>query len=70
MWSVIKETSDIIWVVCYKLLPCDSVSIIKKLFVSWQFFKTYGVINYGSGWKKDGINQYLFKMSNLQTSKK
>ena len=31
----------------------------KKMSVSWQFFKTYGVISYGSGWRKDAVNQCL-----------
>ena len=35
------------------------LSIIQKLFVSLQFFKTHGVISYGSGWKKDVVNQCL-----------
>ena len=35
------------------------LSIIEKLFVSWQFLETYGVINYGSGWRKDVVNQRL-----------
>ena len=34
------------------------LSTNEKLFVSWQFFQTYGVISYGSGWKKD-VNQCL-----------
>jgi len=35
------------------------LSIIEKLFISWQFFKTYSVINYGSGWRKGVTNQCL-----------
>ena len=35
------------------------LSIIKKLFISWQFFETYGVINNGSGWRKDFVSQCL-----------
>ena len=31
----------------------------KKLLVSWQFSGRYDVTKYGSGWKKDVINQYL-----------
>ena len=31
----------------------------KKLLVSWQFSGTYGVIKYGSGWRKDIVNQCL-----------
>ena len=30
-----------------------------KVFISWQFFKTYGITHYGSGWRKDVINQCL-----------
>ena len=33
------------------------LSANEKLFVSRQFFETYGVINYGSGWRKDVVNQ-------------
>ena len=33
--------------------------MIEKLFVNWQFFETYGVINYGSGWRKDVVNERL-----------
>ena len=35
------------------------MSIIEKLFVSCQFFETSCVINYGSGWRKDVVNQRL-----------
>ena len=28
------------------------MSTNEKRFVSWQFFETYGLISYGSGWKK------------------
>ena len=31
----------------------------KKLLVSWQFSGTYGVTKYGSGWRKDVVNQRL-----------
>ena len=31
----------------------------KKLLVSWQFSGTYGVTKYGSGWRKDVVNQCL-----------
>ena len=44
--------SDIIWVVCYK--PTAIWASVEK-----QFFETYGVINYGSGWRKDVVNQCL-----------
>ena len=48
--------SDIIWVV---LQTYCRLSIIEKLFVSWQFFETYDVINYGGGWGKDVVNKCL-----------
>ena len=35
------------------------MSIIEKLFVSSQFFETNDVINYGSGWRKDVVKQYV-----------
>ena len=41
------------------LLVLFEVSTNKKLFVSWKFSGTYGVIKYGSGWRKDVINQCL-----------
>ena len=31
----------------------------KKLLISWQFFGPYGVTKYGSGWRKDVVNQCL-----------
>ena len=31
----------------------------KKLLVSWQFSGPYGVTKYGSGWRKDVVNQCL-----------
>ena len=31
----------------------------KTVFISWQFFETYGIINYGDGWRKDVVNQCL-----------
>ena len=31
----------------------------EKLFVSWQSSPTCGVLNYGSGWRKDVVNQCL-----------
>ena len=30
-----------------------------KLSVSWQFFETYDVINHGSSWRNDDVNQCL-----------
>ena len=35
------------------------LSIIENLFVSWQFFETYGVINYGSGRRTDIVKEWL-----------
>ena len=54
-WSVIKETSDII---CLLQTYCH-LSIIEKLFVSWQCFETDGVIDYGSGGRKDVVKHCL-----------
>ena len=34
------------------------LGIIEKL-LNWQFVETYGVFNYGSGWRKDVVNQCL-----------
>ena len=31
----------------------------KNMLVSWQFSGTYGVTKYGSGWRKDVVNQCL-----------
>ena len=31
----------------------------KNLLVSWQFYRPYGVTKYGSGWRKDVVNQCL-----------
>ena len=47
--------------VCYKLYKLTA----EKLLVSWQFFETYGVINCGSGWRNDIVNQCLEFDSNL-----
>ena len=33
--------------------------LTKKLLVSWQFSGPYGVTKYGSGWRKDVVNQCL-----------
>ena len=35
------------------------LNIIKKLSLSWQCFEIYGAINYGSGWRKNVVNQCL-----------
>ena len=56
-WSVVKQMSDIIWVVCNKLTTVWAPT--KKLLVSWQFSGPYGVTKYGSGWRKDVVNQCL-----------
>ena len=50
----IKQTPDIIWVVCNKLTTVWAPT--RKLLVSWQFSGTYGVTKYGSGWRKDVVN--------------
>ena len=42
MWSVIKETSSIIWVVCYRLTAIH-FEHHRQTVRSWQFFETYGV---------------------------
>ena len=31
----------------------------QKLLISWQFSGPYGVTKYGSGWRKDVVNQRL-----------
>ena len=57
-WSVTKQTSDIIRVVSNKLTtvwaPTNKQK--KQILVSWQFS---GVTKYGSGWRKDLVNQCL-----------
>ena len=52
-----KKTSDIVWVVCNKLTTVWAPT--KKMFGSWQLYGTYGVTKYGSGWRKDVVNQCL-----------
>ena len=52
-----KQTSDIIWVVCNKLTTVWAPT--KNLLVSWQFSGPYGVTKYSSGWRKDVVNQCL-----------
>ena len=47
------KTPAIIWVVCY------ITTTKENLFVRWPFSETYGVINYGSGWRNDDVNQWL-----------
>ena len=46
-----------IWVVCNKLTTVWAPT--KKKHVSWQFSGPYGVTTYGSGWRKDVVNQRL-----------
>ena len=56
-------------IVSYKRNVCSNLScllqtychlsIIEKLYVSRQFSETCGVINCGSGWRKDVVNQCL-----------
>ena len=41
------------------LQTCCRLNITEKLFVSRQFFETYGVVSYGSGWRKDVVNLCL-----------
>ena len=54
MWSVIKQMSDIIWVVCNKLITVWAPT--KKYSWAGSFFGTYGVTKYSSGWRKDVVN--------------
>ena len=57
--GVVKETSDrpIILVDCYEFTtPFEH----QRKTVCWlTVSETYGVINYGSGWRKDVVNQCL-----------
>ena len=48
--------SAVIWVACNKH---HCLSTNKKLLVSWQFSGPYGVTKYGSGWRKDVVNQCM-----------
>ena len=54
---------DIILIVCYKPTAIGVLKIIKKKYidksVSCQFLEAHCVINYGSGWRKDVVNQCL-----------
>ena len=50
MWSKLSFTN---------LLPFEHN---EELSVSWQFFLTYGVISYASGWRKDVVN-YCCRLS-------
>ena len=43
---------------CLLQIYCH-LSTNEKLSVSCQFFQTCGVINYGSGWRKDAVNRCL-----------
>ena len=56
--AAINDTPCFIWVVCNKL-NYYCLSTKKKLLVSWQFSGPYGVTKYGSGWRKDVVNQCL-----------
>ena len=56
-WSVLKQTSDIIWVVCNKRTTVWAPT--KKLLVSWQFSGPQGITKYGIGWRKDVVNHSL-----------
>ena len=58
-WVVIKEMPEITWAVCYKLAAFWAPAQNCPLLVSWQFSETYGGTNYGSGWRKDVVNQCL-----------
>ena len=46
---------------CFILVVCNKLTTVwaptKKLLVSWQFSGLYGVTKYGSGWRKDVVNQ-------------
>ena len=56
MWAVIKETPDIISVLCHKILLFEH----QRKTVRWlTVFRDYGVISYGSGLRKDVVNQCL-----------
>ena len=55
--SVMKQMSDIMWVVCNKVTTVWAPT--KKLLISWQFSGPYGVTKYGSGWRKYVVNQCL-----------
>ena len=55
-WSVIKQTSDIIWVLCNKL---TSVWAPTKNCSLAEFSGPYGATKYGSGWRNDVVNQCL-----------
>ena len=35
----------------------EKLSTNEKLLVNWQFSGPYGVTKYGSGWRKDVVNQ-------------
>ena len=52
-----KETPGII-LSCLLQTYCY-LSTNEKVFVSWQLLQIYGVISYGSGWRKDAVNLCL-----------
>ena len=56
-WAVIKDSPDIIWVVCYKLAAIWAPT--KSCPLADSFFETYGVTIHDSGWKKDAVNHCL-----------
>ena len=51
-----KQTSGINWVLCNKH---TTVWAPTKKLASWQFSGPYGATKYGSGWRKDVVNQCL-----------
>ena len=61
--AAINDTPCFMWVVCNKLTTVWAPT--KKLLVSWQFSGPYGVTKYGSGWRKDVVNQCLEFEPNL-----
>ena len=38
---------------------CCYLNTHKKLSVGWQFSAAYGIVNYGSAWRTDAVNQCL-----------
>ena len=50
--SVLCNVSCLLQIYCH-------LSTNEKLSVSCQFFQTCGIINYGSGWREDVVNQCL-----------
>ena len=56
MWMVIKETPDIIWIVCHNWTT-----------VSWLFSAAYDVTSCGSGWRKEVITSAWSLHSHLSS---